>query len=102
MLFWQDDDDMDIVQQAIRELAQVLEKHYNYLLHIQAIPSAPDSQGSPWRWLTRRLNDFAESRDQRDVLKIVYYAGHTYLDGNREMLLARYLLLVCGLACGQC
>ncbi|CRK20618.1 hypothetical protein BN1708_012890 [Verticillium longisporum] len=29
-----------------------------------------------------------QERDQRDVLKIVYYNGHSYLDDNREMVLA--------------
>lgn len=91
LLFWHDDDDVTIVQDAVRELAHVLETSYHYSLHIQAIPTASDGFKSSWRWLSRQLNDFAEDRDHRDVLKIVYYAGHTYLDGDREMILARYL-----------
>lgn len=90
LLFWHDDDDVTIVQDAVRELAHVFEELYHYTFHIQAIPSASDGLKSSWRWLSHQLNDFAEDRDQRDVLKIVYYAGHTYLDGNREMVLARY------------
>ncbi|KAK2606374.1 hypothetical protein QQS21_003193 [Conoideocrella luteorostrata] len=88
LLFWQDDDDVTIVQDAVRDLAGVFEKSYHYTFHIQAIPSASDGFKSSWRWLSRQLNDFSEDRDQRDALKIVYYAGHTYLDGNREMILA--------------
>ncbi|PHH84738.1 hypothetical protein CDD83_1472 [Cordyceps sp. RAO-2017] len=88
LLFWQDDDDTAVVQGAVKELADVLDKYYHYTFEIQTIPSSSDGCKSSWRWLSRRLNEFAEDRDQRDVLKIVYYAGHTYLDGNREMVLA--------------
>lgn len=92
LLFWQDDDDVTTVHNAVRELADVFDKYYHYTFQVQTIPSSADGSKSSWRWLSRQLNDFAEDRDQRDVLKIVYYAGHTYLDGNREMVLARYLL----------
>ncbi|KAK5992921.1 hypothetical protein PT974_06346 [Cladobotryum mycophilum] len=88
LLFWQDDDDQLLVQSAVRELAEVFDKYYHYTFQIQTIPSSSEGCKSSWRWLSRKLNDFAEDRDQRDVLKIVYYVGHTYLDGNREMVLA--------------
>ena len=91
LLFWQDDDDVAIVHGAVKELADVFDKYYHYTFQIQTIPSSSDGCKSSWRWLSRQLNEFAEDRDQRDVLKIVYYAGHTYLDGNREMILARYV-----------
>lgn len=89
MLFWQDDDDVGLVETAARELADVFDGFYHYACHLETIPSAMDGSRSSWRWLSRRLGDFAEERDERDVLKIVYYAGHTYLDENREMVLAR-------------
>lgn len=89
LLFWQDDDDVGLVHNAVRELADILDKLYHYSCQIQTIPSSTDGTRSSWRWLSRQLNDFAEDRDQRDVLKVVYYIGHTYLDGNREMVLAR-------------
>ena len=89
LLFWQDDDDIATVHQAARELAEVLESYYRFTLQMKMIPGSTDGSKSAWRWLSRELNAFAEDRDQRDVLKIVYYAGHTYLDGNREMVLAR-------------
>lgn len=92
LLFWQDDDDAPLVQNAAGELADVFDKYYHYTFQIQVIPSSSESCKSSWRWLSRKLNDFAEERDQRDVLKIVYYIGHTYLDGNRDMVLARYAL----------
>lgn len=89
LLFWQDDDDVSLVQNAVRELADIFDKQYRYTVQIQTIPSSGDGTRSSWRWLSRQLNDFAEEHDQRDVLKVVYYVGHTYLDGNREMVLAR-------------
>ncbi|KAL7897042.1 hypothetical protein HDV63DRAFT_395654 [Trichoderma sp. SZMC 28014] len=88
LLFWQDDDEALSVRNAVGELADVFDKYYHYTFQIQAIPSSSESCKSSWRWLSRKLNDFAEERDQRDVLKIVYYIGHTYLDGNRDMVLA--------------
>ncbi|KAG5808487.1 hypothetical protein H9Q74_014402 [Fusarium xylarioides] len=87
-LFWQDDEEVPIIQTAVRELAEVFDKYYRYNFQVQAIPSPSDGCKSSWRWLSRALNEFVEDRDERDVLKIVYYAGHTYLDGNREMVLA--------------
>lgn len=89
LLFWQDDDGAALVHNVVRELADVFDKQYRYTVQIQMIPSSVDGTRSSWRWLSRQLNDFAEEHDQRDVLKIVYYVGHTYLDGNREMVLAR-------------
>ncbi|KAI9171864.1 Breast cancer suppressor protein BRCT [Paramyrothecium foliicola] len=86
-LFWQDDDDALAVSNAARELADVMDKYYHYTFQIQPIPSS-DSFRSSSRWLARQVSDFAEDRDQRDVLKIIYYGGHTYLDENRDMVLA--------------
>lgn len=90
LLFWQDDDDVSAVQSAVRELADVFDKYYHFTFQVQTIPSTSEGCKSSWRWLSRHLNDFSEDNDERDVLKIVYYAGHTYLDGNREMVLSRY------------
>ncbi|KAF4974729.1 hypothetical protein FZEAL_8399 [Fusarium zealandicum] len=87
-LFWQDDEEVATIQSAVRELAEVFDKYYHYSFQVQTIPSSSDGCKSSWRWLSRQLNEFAEEGDERDVLKIVYYAGHTYLDGNREMVLA--------------
>ncbi|KAL5611680.1 hypothetical protein BROUX41_000742 [Berkeleyomyces rouxiae] len=87
LLYWQEDDDFN-VQLSVRELADVLKKYYGYSLQIQPIPSPSEECHSSWRWLSRKINDFAEERDTRDVLKLVYYNGHTYLDANRDMVLA--------------
>lgn len=90
LLFWEDDDQKSTVQSSVKELAEVFENYYHYTLQVKTIPSSTDGSKSSWRWLSRELNAFAEHRDQRDVLKVVYYAGQTFLDGNREMVLARF------------
>lgn len=92
LLFWEEDDEATTVQNSVKELTDVFEHYYHYTLQVKTIPSSTDGSKSSWRWLSRELNAFAEQRDQRDVLKLVYYAGHTYLDGNREMVLARFVI----------
>lgn len=87
-LYWQGDEDPSLVP-AVNGLAGVLDKQYNYTCDIQHIPLSSDECKSSWRWLARTLNDFVENHDRRDVLKIVYYNGHSYLDADREMVLAR-------------
>lgn len=91
LLYWLDDDDPRLVEGAAQELASVFASYYHYSFKIRTIPSSSEANKSSWRWLARQLTDFAEERDQRDVLKIVYYAGHTYRDFNGEMILARYV-----------
>ncbi|KAH7132795.1 hypothetical protein EDB81DRAFT_887917 [Dactylonectria macrodidyma] len=86
LLFWQDDNETSKAQSAIRELANVFDKYYHYSFQIQAIPSSQNHKSS-WIWLSRKLNDFIKDGGHRDVLKIVYYAGDTYLDGSRQMVL---------------
>jgi hypothetical protein len=87
LFYWQDDDES--VQAAVKDLAEVLDTNYRYTFTIQPIPSSSDGCKSSWRWLSRKMTDFVEDHDQRDVLKIVYYNGVSYLDSNREMVLAR-------------
>lgn len=87
LLYWQDEPDAEVVRQ-VDELALVLDKHYHYTFDITAIPASSDGCQNSWRWLSRKITDLVDNRDQRDVLKVVYYNGHSYLDGNREMVLA--------------
>ena len=88
LLHWQEDQH-PAVMDAMKEFGSVLEQYYHYTFEIKPIPSTSDSCKSSWRWLSREITDFMDKRDSRDVLKIVYYTGHTYLDSNREMVLAR-------------
>ncbi|TLD26380.1 hypothetical protein PspLS_04549 [Pyricularia sp. CBS 133598] len=87
LLYWEDESDQD-VGPAVNELSDVLEKHYQYVSEMKAIPSVSESGKSSWRWLSQTVTSFVDNRDQRDVLKILYYVGQSYLDANREMVLA--------------
>lgn len=93
ILYWQDEDDRDVTA-AINDLAETFDKMYRYTFELSPIPTSAENCKSPWRWLSRKINDFVEHRDQRDVLKIVYYNGHSFLDANREMVLARLVLFI--------
>ncbi|KAI5927250.1 hypothetical protein F4810DRAFT_352400 [Camillea tinctor] len=88
LIYWQDEEDPGVIA-AVNELASVFDKYYHFHLEIIKIPSS-DSDGctNSWRWLSRIINEFTDKSDTRDVLKIVYYNGYSYLDENREMVLA--------------
>lgn len=88
LLVWEDEQD-EAVKQSVEELRSVLDRHYHYTFEMDVIPS--DEPERSWRWLSRRIDHFMGSNDQRDVLKIFYYNGRTQLDGNRAMVLARYV-----------
>ncbi|CAJ2500030.1 Uu.00g028830.m01.CDS01 [Anthostomella pinea] len=88
LIYWQDDDDPG-VSSAVDELAEVFDKYYHYTLEVSKIPpNASSGCANSWRWLSRIINDFTDHSDTRDVLKIVYYNGYSFLDENREMVLA--------------
>jgi hypothetical protein len=87
LIQWQDETSPGVIS-AVNELGDVLHKHYHYPFEIIKIPSSSDGCTNPWRWLSRIINDFTERNDTRDVLKIVYYNGFSFLDDNREMVLS--------------
>ena len=82
LLHWDNEKLME-VKRVVDELGSVLDRQYHYTFEVEAIPL----QGSRG-WLLQRLIEFMENNDHRDVLKIVYYNGHTYLDENRCMVLS--------------
>src|SRR3569833_169703 len=86
---WQDGPDHTVARQ-LDGLGRVLRENYNYTFDIERIPSASQECQSPYRWMSKRLTDFVDDRDRRDVLKIVFYSGYTYQDANRDMVLALY------------
>lgn len=88
LLVWEDEEDV-AVRQSVDELRSVLDRHYHYTFEIDVIPS--DEPERSWRWLSRRIDHFMGANDQRDVLKIFFYNGHTHLDQNRAMVLTRYV-----------
>ncbi|KAI1138216.1 hypothetical protein F5Y05DRAFT_419077 [Hypoxylon sp. FL0543] len=89
LIYWQDDENPGVAS-AVEELGIVFDKYYRYAFEILKIPSsASDGCTNSWRWLSRIINDFTDKSDTRDVLKIMYYNGYSYLDEHREMVLAR-------------
>ncbi|KAI1772673.1 hypothetical protein F4818DRAFT_135542 [Hypoxylon cercidicola] len=88
LIYWQDDEEPGVAA-AVEELGNVFDKYYRYSPEILRIPSsASDGCTNSWRWLSRIINDFTDKGDTRDVLKLVYYNGYSYLDEHREMVLA--------------
>ena len=88
LLYWENDAEPN-VHQGVEELAMVLREEYNYTFEIYRIPATSDEGKTPFRNLSRKISELVDERDQRDVLKIVFYIGHSHLDGLREMVLAR-------------
>lgn len=89
LLYWEDDDERAGVEGAVDQLSSILSAQYNHTLEIKSIPSPSESCKSSWKWLSSTITGFVEHNDQRDDLKIVYYNGHSYLDADRQMMLAR-------------
>ncbi|KAK8072571.1 hypothetical protein PG996_005919 [Apiospora saccharicola] len=88
LVCWQDDMDSNVAA-TVDELAEVLDKMYHYTIEVIRIPpSSSDGCKNSSRWLSRTINDFIDHSDTRDVLKVVYYNGGSFLDDNREMILA--------------
>ncbi|RYP61242.1 hypothetical protein DL769_007783 [Monosporascus sp. CRB-8-3] len=88
LIHWQDEGDPAAIA-AVDELSEVFSKVYHYSLEVAKIPSSKsDGCKNSWRWLSRTVVDFAERNDTRDVLKIVYYSGYSFLDEHRHMVLA--------------
>jgi hypothetical protein len=89
LVCWQEDEGTDALA-AVQELHAVFQE-YSYSSRIVQIPfSSSGLCKNSQRWLSRRINEFMEDRDTRDVLKIVYYNGCTSVDDG-EMVLARYV-----------
>ncbi len=87
---WQDDQDFG-GQSAWNDLAKTFREDYNYAVHKRTIPAATESSKSPWLLLSQVVTDFIADHNQRDCLNILYYSGYSYLDRDREMVLARFV-----------
>lgn len=90
LLMWEDEEDM-AVRQGMEDLQSVLETHYRYTVEMDLIPAQADEPEHSSRLLYRKVDNFMSSNDRRDVLKIFYYSGRTQLDGNRAMVITRYV-----------
>lgn len=87
LLNWEDELSVE-VQSVTQELRGVFEEQYRYQCEIVSIPYCSEPSASS-RWLLDKISRFNAQTDRSDVLKIVYYNGHSYIDRNREMVLAK-------------
>lgn len=82
-LHWANECRQDLVQAGLN-LGRVLCEDYGFSYKSDVIP--------PWsshKHLGDMVRRFTEQEDKRDVLKILYYGGDSYLDGDRNMMLAK-------------
>ena len=88
LLYWESDHDPRVVS-VVKDLADTFSNDYHYHCEIATIPRDATG-GSPQLWLHRKLlNDYMTNNNDRESLTIVYYNGASYLDGNRQMMIAR-------------
>ena len=95
MVRWQDDEDRS-AQGAIQELASVFREQYNYTVLDLLIPPHSGGKNNPSLWLAGQVTTFLSTEDQRDILKVFYYSGHSYLSSDRDMVLARLVVTTSG------
>lgn len=82
-LHWTNENRQDLLQ-AGQDLGKVLREDYGFDYQSAMIPPL-DS----YRYLSDVVRRFTEHEDKRDVLKILYYGGDSYLNGERHMILSR-------------
>ncbi|KAL1836281.1 hypothetical protein VTJ49DRAFT_5342 [Mycothermus thermophilus] len=87
MVRWQEDED-SAAQSALNELERTFQEDYDYTVYVKTIPRWADESRTPYLWLSQVLGDFVTDHNQRDCLKIFYYTGCSYLDADREPVLA--------------
>lgn len=100
---WQADEDPG-GQNAFNDLAKTFREDYNYAVQKASIPTSTEESKRPWLWLSQVVADFVADHNQRDCLNIFYYSGFSYLDRNREAVLARFVFLSrsCSISAGPC
>lgn len=87
LICWQDEEGPEVLA-TVEDLGAVFRDYSFSARIVQIPPSSSDACKNSQRWLSREINDFTEDRDTRDVLKIVYYNGCTFLEDG-EMVLVR-------------
>lgn len=87
LLNWEDELS-DEVKRVTQELCGVFEEQYRYQCEIFLIPYCPEPLESSRR-LLEKIGCFNAQTNKPDVLKIVFYNGRSYIDRNREMVLAK-------------
>ena len=82
LLSWEDDDLDPPCSGEIQRLRSVFEDRYRFAVEEWRIPSDRRSH----KMCGDKLNDFVQAHEHRDVLLIIYYAGHGSLDRNRQCI----------------
>lgn len=85
-LRWQDDEDPALIN-PMDEFREVLGEYYDCSCLTKIIPSANQHHNTSM-WVLDEILQFLKT-DTEDELKILYWSSHSYLDGDRQMILAR-------------
>lgn len=81
-LQWANDWRQDLLKAGL-DFAKTLREIYGFDHQLVVIPLV-DSH----KHLRDAIDSFTKNEDERGVLKIIYYAGNSYLNGDRSMMLA--------------
>lgn len=82
LLSWEDDDLDPPCSEKIQRLRDVFENRYRFAVEEWKIPSDRRSH----KMCGNKLDAFVQAHEHRDVLLIIYYAGHGSLDRNRQCI----------------
>lgn len=86
-LRWQNDED-PALKNSMDEFREVLEEYYDCSCQTKIIPSANQNHNVSM-WVLDEILQFLKT-DTEDELKVLYWSSHSYLDADRQMILARY------------
>lgn len=84
-LRWADESRQDVIQAGL-DLEKTFRDTYNFRYQTESMPL-----GASQKQLKDKIDQFLENEDEHDVLKIIFYTGESYLDGDRNMMLAAYV-----------
>ncbi|KAK3953540.1 hypothetical protein QBC32DRAFT_209897 [Pseudoneurospora amorphoporcata] len=84
-LRWQDDGDPALINH-MDEFSEVLGEYYDCSCQTKIIPSANQHHNTSM-WVLDEILQFLKT-DTEDELKILYWSSHSYLDDDRQMILA--------------
>jgi hypothetical protein len=87
LISWQTEDPKLPVEREIKALREVLKDIYHYDIEEYRIPNTASHAA-----VSEKINDFVKvNDDSSNDLKIVYYAGHSLLSRNKELVWSAYV-----------
>jgi hypothetical protein len=98
LICWQTEDPKLPVSREVKALRRVFEDIYFYVVEEFRIPDSGSHAA-----VSEKINAFVKVNDDKsDDLKIVYYAGHSILSRNKELVWSTYAfhLRICVLVVG--